>query len=110
MQFICNTTNNIEREPNATHLCFYEPIGIRLYNITTPDKPGKYGPINVRLFNLTYYEIVVNFKQVPKINYTLLYEANFTVLIKPGYLNDESNSFYKVPLPLNDVYSNKMVL
>jgi hypothetical protein len=108
MQFICNVTDNIEADTNATHICFYEPIGVRISNIHTPWLPGKYGPINVRLFNLTYYEVIINFKPVPRINYTLLYEENYWVNIGPSYLLDEYNQFFKAwyPPDLNSTYPN----
>jgi hypothetical protein len=73
-------------------------------------RPGKYGPINVRFFNLTYFEVIINFKPIPRINYTLLYEEKYWVVIGPSYLNDESNSFFKeqYPFDLNNKYPNEM--
>lgn len=100
MQFICNITEDLNVDTNATHLCFYEPIGIRLSNIKTPNFPGKYGPINVKLFNMTYYQVIINFKPIPRINYTLLYEENFWVVIGPSYLNDEGNQMFKEYYPI----------
>ena len=62
MVFICNVTANLKEDLLATHLCFFTPIGLRITNVRTPWKPGKYGPINARFFNLTQYEIIVNFR------------------------------------------------
>lgn len=103
MQFICNVTEDLNVDTNATHLCFYEPIGIRLSNIKTPNLPGKYGPINVKLFNMTYFTVTINFKPIPRINYTLLYEENFWVVIGPSYLNDEGNQMFKEYYPIKPV-------
>jgi hypothetical protein len=108
MQFICNITDNLDIDTNATHLCFYEPIGVRISNIQTPRFPGLYGPINVRLFNLTDFEVIINFKPIKRTNFTLLYEETFWVNIGPSYLLDEYNQMFKeyYPPDLNGTYPN----
>lgn len=91
LAFICNISADLDTDPDATHQCFFTPIGLRITNVRTPMKPGRYGPINARFFNLTQFEVTINFRAQNRTNYTLLYEDNFYIDIKPAYLLSESN-------------------